>query len=66
MSATTEPENTPAQPASLEGHTVPPERMAQILPHVRTLSQAARRIDDELPFQADAADFVKVLETEAR
>ena len=52
----------PPPPPSLEGHEVPPERLAMILPHVATLSRTALAVSDELPLQADAGDFVAALE----
>ncbi len=51
-------------PRSLQGHTVPEERMASIRPLVAMLAETALRVSQELPFQADAADFVAVLERE--
>ena len=61
MSASPATETTPA-PASLEGHQVPPERLAVITPLVARLAVAAREVSDDLSFSADAADFVQVLE----
>jgi hypothetical protein len=63
---TTPPAATPAKPASLTGHDVPAERLAMVLPHVRTLAETALAVSDQLPLQADAADFVAVLEAEER
>lgn len=54
----------PPKPASLDGHDVPPERLAMILPHVRLLAETARTVSDTLPLQADAADFQAALEAE--
>lgn len=51
-------------PTSLQGHDVPPERLALILPHVRSLSETALAISDQLPLEADAGDFVATLEAE--
>jgi hypothetical protein len=53
-----------ALPASLEGHTIPEQRLAAIRPLVADLSRAMLAVSQTLPFQADAADFVRVLETE--
>lgn len=61
----TEAQRTPPSPKSIEGHTVPPERMAMIEPHMAILAAAALEVSDMLPLQADAADFVAVLEAEA-
>jgi hypothetical protein len=49
---------------SLEGHVVPKERLELIRPHVAALAATALAVSDELPLQADAADFVAVLERE--
>jgi hypothetical protein len=54
----------PSQPVSLEGHTIPEERLSLIAPHMRALSQTAQTVSDLLPLQADAADFVAALEAE--
>ncbi len=54
-----------ALPKSLEGHTIPEERLAQIRPLVAELAKTALAVSRELPFQADAADFIGVLEAEA-
>ena len=51
-------------PRSLEGHVIPPDRLAQILPLVADLAATALAVSRDLSFQADAADFVHVLETE--
>jgi hypothetical protein len=56
----------PKLPKSLEGHTVPPERLELILPFVEGLAETALKIGDTLPLEADAADFVRVLESEGR
>lgn len=53
-------------PKSLEGHVVPPERMAMITPHVAMLAATALAVNDTLSLQADASDYARVLETEAR
>ena len=53
-----------ALPKSLEGHAIPEERLASIRPLVVALAETALKVSRELPFQADAADFVAVLERE--
>jgi hypothetical protein len=53
-------------PTSLQGHDVPPERVALIGPHIKSLAETALAISNELPLQADAADFVATLEAEER
>jgi hypothetical protein len=60
------PAETPndPRPASLGPHVVPPERLSGIVPHAKRLGEAAREIGDDLPFEADAADFLAVLEAE--
>ena len=69
-STSTPPSATPdahlhrAPPASLGPHAVPPDRLDAIVPHAARLAEAARVIGDALPFYADAADFVAVLESE--
>ena len=52
----------PAQPASLTGHTVPPERLDQIRPHIDLLAKTALMVSDQLTLDADASDFVAALE----
>lgn len=59
-----EPQPPPPLPMSLEGHVVPKERLELIRPHVAALAATALAVSDELPLQADAADFVAVLERE--
>lgn len=54
----------PPRPRSLQGHIVPPDRLALIQPHMELLATAALAVSDELPLQADTADFVAVLEAE--
>lgn len=51
-------------PTSLEGHVIPEQRLATIRPLVADLSRSMLAVSQSLPFQADAADFVRVLETE--
>ncbi len=58
------PAKTEPQPRSLEGHTVPEERLALIKAHMAVLSAVALEISDTLPLQADAGDFVATLERE--
>ena len=53
-------------PKSLQGHTIPPERMALIVPHVALLAETALAINDTLPLQADASGYARVLDEEAR
>jgi len=55
---------SPTMPKSLEGHTIPQERLDVILPFVTALSETAVRIGDTLPLEADPADFIRVLESE--
>jgi hypothetical protein len=55
---------SPTMPKSLEGHTIPKERLDVVLPFVSMLSETAVRIGDTLPLEADPADFVRVLESE--
>lgn len=64
MSKLESPATGQALPKSLEGHSVPEERLAQIQPLVAELAKTALAISQELPFQADAADFIAVLEAE--
>ena len=53
-----------ALPKSLEGHEVPPERLALIAPHMKALAETALAVSDELPLQADVGDFLAALEAE--
>ncbi len=53
-----------ALPVSLEGHTIPEQRLAAIRPLVADLARSMLAVSADLPFQADAADFVRVLESE--
>lgn len=57
-------ENLSKLPKSLEGHIVPKERLELILPFVEALSETALKVGDTLPLEADAADFVRVLESQ--
>jgi hypothetical protein len=52
------------QPLSLAGHTVPADRLAIIRAHVDALARTAREVSDKLPLEADAYDFIRILETE--
>lgn len=54
----------PAKPASLGDHEVPKDRLSLIRPHIAMLAETARAVGDRLPLEADAADFVLVLESE--
>lgn len=56
----------PALPKSLDGHTVPTERLELIAPHVALLSATALAVSNTLPLQADVTDYVRVLEAEGR
>ncbi len=58
--------DSPSLPKSLEGHTIPQERLDIILPFVNALSETAVRIGDTLPLEADPADFIRVLESEGK
>ena len=60
------PAEPQSRPVSLEGHDIPAERLALILPHVRLLAETALAVSNELPLQADAADFAATLEAEER
>lgn len=53
-------------PKSLEGHQIPQERLDAILPHVAVLAAAALKVSDTLALSADASDFIRELEREAR
>jgi hypothetical protein len=53
-------------PTSLEGHDIPPERLALIAPHMRALAETALAVSNELPLQADAGDFAATLDAEER
>ncbi len=56
----------PAHPKSLQGHTIPKERLELIPPVIAALSETVLKVGDTLPLGADAADFVRVLETEGK
>lgn len=56
----------PKLPKSLEGHTLPQERLEVILPFVEALSETALKVGDTLPLEADPADFIRVLESEEK
>jgi hypothetical protein len=51
-------------PTSLTGHSVPEERLALIRPHIAMLAEAALATSNELPLEADAGDYVAVIERE--
>ena len=59
-----QPKNDNEMPHSLEGHDIPEARLGVILPLVAELSKTALAVSRGLPFQADAADFVRTLEAE--
>lgn len=54
-----------AMPRSLDGHVVPPERLAAIGEHMAVLSATALAVNDTLPLQADAGDFAAEMDKEA-
>jgi len=54
----------PKLPRSLDGHTVPQERLDIILPFVEALAETAVKVGDTLPLDADASDMIRVLESE--
>ena len=56
----------PKLPKSLEGHTVPKERLDLILLIIAALSETALKVSDTLPLSADGADFVRTLEAEGK
>ena len=58
------PSTDAALPTSLQGHAIPELRLAAIRPLVADLARSMLAVSQDLPFQADAADFVRVLETE--
>jgi hypothetical protein len=60
------PATMPPLPKSLEGHTIPKERLELILPHMLALANTALAVSDTLPLGADASDFIRVLETEGK
>jgi hypothetical protein len=62
----TDPAPASPTPTSLQGHDIPPERLALITPHIKALAETALAISNELPLQADAADFAATLEAEGR
>lgn len=57
---------TPKLPKSLEGHTIPMERLEIIIPFVDGLAETALKVGDTLPLEADASDYIRVLESEGR
>jgi hypothetical protein len=56
----------PPLPTSLEGHTIPEERLKLIAPHILALAKTALQVSDALPLSAEASDFIRVLESERR
>lgn len=58
--------DSPKLPRSLDGHTIPKERLDIILPFVEALSETAVKVGDTLPLDADASDMIRVLESEGR
>jgi hypothetical protein len=56
----------PPLPKSLDGYTIPKERLELILPHMLALATTALRVSDTLPLAADASDFIRVLEDEGK
>lgn len=57
----------PKLPKSLEGHTIPKERLEEIIiPFVENLAETALKVGDTLPLEADPSDFVRVLESEGK
>jgi hypothetical protein len=61
-----QPAELPPLPKSLEGHTVPNERLELISLHMQALADTALRVSETLPLGADAYDFIRVLETEGK
>ena len=61
-----EPSTLPAPllPQSLEGHTIPQDRLELIAGHMQGLAAAALAVSDQLPLQADIGDFAAILEAE--
>jgi hypothetical protein len=58
------PAELPPLPKSLEGHTIPKERLELIRLHMLALASTALKVSDTLPLSADPSDFVRVLESE--
>ncbi len=56
---------TPPLPQSLGDHVVPEERARLIREHMAMLGRTALAVSDQLPFQADTSDFLRVLESDA-
>jgi hypothetical protein len=56
----------PKLPKSLEGHTIPKERLELIAPIIDALAETALKVNDTLPLGANEADFIRVLETEGK
>jgi hypothetical protein len=59
-------ENPAPLSKSLEGYTIPKERLDLIPPHILALSRTALRVSETLPLNAEASDFIRVLETERK
>ena len=60
------PAAMPPLPKSLEGHTIPQERLELIAPHILALASTALAVSDTLPLSADVSDFIRVLESEGK
>jgi hypothetical protein len=56
----------PPLPKSLEGYTIPNERLELIRLHMLALAVTALKVSDTLPLGADASDFVRVLGGEGK
>ena len=58
-------ESSLPQPRSLGEHVIPEDRVKLIKDHVAMLSETALSVAEQLPFNADMTDLIRVLETEA-
>jgi len=56
----------PNLPKSLEGHSLPKERLELIVPIIDALAETALKVNDTLPLGASEADFIQVLEAEGK
>ena len=56
----------PKLPKSLDGHSIPQERLDLIFPIIDALADTALKVNDTLPLGANEADFIQVLETEGK
>lgn len=56
----------PKLPKSLEGHSIPQERLDLILPIMDALAETALKVNDTLPLGVNEADFFSVLESEGK